>query len=104
MCIEHLHMLLAAQLRRIWSCAAVSAAADGDAASPAGSEQLIGFITAKSVFLHEVDAAVSSGSIPGCLAGAVVSCGVAARRWIQHQRGTQHTQSALCCLATAMFF
>jgi hypothetical protein len=38
---------------RIWSCAAVGTDAHG-------SEQLVGFITAKSVFLHEVDASVST--------------------------------------------
>lgn len=36
---------------RIWSCAAVSTATYG-------AEQLVGFITAKLVFLHEVDASV----------------------------------------------
>jgi len=41
-----------APLCRIWSCAAVTT-------DPYGVEQLAGFITAKSVFLHEVDASVS---------------------------------------------
>lgn len=41
-----------APLCRIWSCAAVTM-------DPYSVEQLAGFITAKSVFLHEVDASVS---------------------------------------------
>jgi hypothetical protein len=38
---------------RIWSCAAFAAV------GPYGEEQLVGFITAKAVFLHECEVTVS---------------------------------------------
>jgi hypothetical protein len=47
-------LLLLCVLCRIWSCAAFAAV------GPYGEEQLVGFITAKTVFLHECEVTVSN--------------------------------------------